>query len=150
MVVPTTTRSTNVGARVVLALLGAAGLMVAAFLNWTDDIRGLDLSWQALYRTEFVTADNIYKTVGGLSILLGLLLVVSLSSWFGSFTRLIGGLGIVMFALFAIELYRDGQSHDVQLGAWMALVASVLAVIGGFVGAGTRTVVAPSMDDHVT
>jgi hypothetical protein len=150
MVVPATTRPTNVAARVVFTLLGAAGLIIGAFLDWTDDIGGLDLSWRALYKTEFVTTDTIYKTVGGLSILLGLLLVVSLASWFGSFTRLIGALGIVMFVLFAIEIYRDSASHDIQIGAWLALAGSVLAVIGGFIRpVTTTTAVATGADTTV-
>ena len=102
MVVPTTTTTsppaTYIGARVVLTLLGAAGLVIAAFFEWTDGIKGLDLSWTALYKTEFVTTDTIYKTVGGLSILLGLFLIVSLAASFGSLTRLVAALGIVMFS----------------------------------------------------
>ena len=142
MVVPTTTTTppaTFIGARVVLTLLGAAGLIVAAFLDWTDGIKGLDLSWNALYKTEFITTDTIYKTVGGLSVLLGLLLIVSLAALFGSFTRLVAALGIVMFVLFAIEIYRDTASHDIQAGAWVALGASIVALFGGFVPA-RRTV----------
>jgi hypothetical protein len=136
MVVPTTTtttpRAASIGARVVLTLLGAAGLVIAAFLDWTDGIRGLDLSWTALYKTEFVTTDTIYKSVGGLSILLGLLLIVSLAAFFGSLTRLVAALGIVMFVLFAIEIYRDSATHDIQVGAWVALAGSLVALIGGF------------------
>lgn len=149
MVGPTTTgrQTANVGARAVLTLLGAAGLIIAAFLNWTDDIDGLDLSWEALYRTEFVTSDDVYSTVGGLSILLGLLLIVSLASWFGGLTRLVGALGIVMFVLFVIEVYRDSESHDIQLGAWVALAGSIIAIIGGFVPVRRTTVVAPADTD---
>jgi O-antigen ligase len=146
MVVPTTTTTappaTYIGARVVLTLLGAAGLVIAAFLEWTDGIKGLDLSWTALYKTEFVTTDTIYKTVGGLSILLGLLLIVSLAALFGSLTRLVAALGIVMFVLFAIEIYRDSVSHDVQVGAWVSLGGSIVALIGGFVPARRTAAVA--------
>jgi O-antigen ligase len=149
MVVPTTTpRSTaaGIGARVIFTLLGAAGLVVAAFLDWTEDIKGLDLRWNALYETEFQTTDTIYKTVGGLSILLGLLLLISLATLFGGFTRLIAALGIVMFVLFAIQIYRDSASHDIQIGAWLALGGSVVALIGGFVPARRAVPVATGVD----
>jgi hypothetical protein len=149
MVVPTstTTRSAAaVGTRVALGVLGAAGLVAAAFLDWTDDIQGLDLRWNALYKTVFVTTDTAYKSIGGLSIVLGLLLVVSLLTRLGSLTGLIALLGIAMFVLFVIEIYRDSVSHDIQIGAWVALGGSVLGLIGALVPTRRKAPVATGVD----
>jgi hypothetical protein len=55
---------------------------------------------------------------------------------------LLAALGIVMFVLFAIEIYRDSMSHDIQVGAWVSLGGSIVALIGGFVPARRTAAVA--------
>jgi hypothetical protein len=58
-------------------------------------------------------------------------------------TRLAGALGIAAFVLFAISVYRAETTsaflESIQVGAWLVLAGSVVALIGGFVG--TRRVV---------
>ena len=119
--------------RVVLTLLGAAGLIVGAFLNWTRDTAGTSVTNRSLFQIDFTTRSDIVKTAGGISILIGLVAVVGLIDRTGWLSRLAGALGIVMFVLFAIEVYRSSD-HSLQAGTWLALAGGVVLVIGGLLG----------------
>jgi phosphate/sulfate permease len=128
------TRAGSDVGRLLLTLIGAAALIVGAFLNWTRNVSGDNLSNHALVKIEFATQSDIVKTVGGISVLLGLVALVGLVDRTGWLTRLAGALGIVLFVLFAIEVYRSSQ-HQVQFGAWLALAGGVALVLGGLFGA---------------
>jgi len=143
----TTTRSgSGVTARIVLTLLGAAGLIVGGLLDWWDGIAGTDLSVKSLYRTTFTPTDRFVSTVGAVAILLGLLAVLGLVGSSGRLTRLAGALGVVMFILFAIQAYRGTSSIDtvqdrlnavldrLGAGAWVVLGGGLVALVGGFLG----------------
>jgi hypothetical protein len=119
--------------RLLLTLVGGAALIVAAFLHWTRNLAGDNLSNRALVKIEFATQTDIVKTMGGISILLGLVALVGLVDRTGWLTRLAGAFSIVMFVLFAIEVYRSTH-HQVQVGAWLALAAGVVLVFGGTFG----------------
>ena len=129
--------------RIVLTLLGAAGMIVGAFLRWIHGITGVQLDTQALWRTEFLSTSTFVRTVGFVVIVLGLVAIVGLAPRGGWLTRLAGVLGIVAFVLFTIELYRTPgrQFPDpgAWVGAWTALAGSIVALIAGFFG--TRRVV---------
>jgi hypothetical protein len=124
--------------RIVLTLLGAAGMIVGAFLRWIHGITGVQLDARALWRTEFLNTSTFVRTVGFVVIVLGLLAIVGLAPRGGWLTRLAGVLGIVAFALFTIELYRTPgrQFPDpgAWVGAWMALAGSIVALVAGFFG----------------
>jgi Ca2+/Na+ antiporter len=124
--------------RIVLTLLGAAGMIVGAFLRWIHGITGVQLDARALWRTEFLSTSTFVRTVGFAVIVLGLLAIVGLAPRSGWLTRLAGVLGIVAFVLFTIELYRTPgrQFPDpgAWVGAWMALAGSIVALIAGFFG----------------
>jgi hypothetical protein len=132
--------------RLLLTLAGCAAVIVAAFLSWTQGITGTDLSNHALVKTEFFAQNDIVKSVGGISILLGLIALVGLVDRTGWLTRLAGALGIVLFVLFVIEVYRSTQ-HSVQAGAWLALAGSVVLVIAGFLG--QEVIDAPTVVEQV-
>ncbi len=119
--------------RLLLTLAGCAAVIVAAFLDWTRGIAGTDLSNHALVKMEFFAQNDIVKSVGGISILLGLIALIGLADRTGWLTRLAGSLGIVLFVLLAIEVYRSAE-HSMQAGAWLALAGSVVLVIAGFLG----------------
>ena len=129
--------------RIVLTLLGAAGMIVGAFLKWIHGITGVQLDARALWRTEFLNTSTFVRTVGFVVIVLGLLAIVGLVPRGGWLTRLAGVLGIVAFVLFTITLYRTPgrQFPDpgAWVGAWTALAGSIVALIAGFFG--TRRVV---------
>src|SRR5262249_30705913 len=115
--------------RIVLTLLGAAGMIVGAFLRWIHHITGVQLDMRALWRTEFLSTSTFFRTVGFIVIVLGLLAIVGLAPRAGWLTRLAGVLGIVAFVLFTIELYRTpGRAFpdpSAWVGAWLTLLGSV-------------------------
>jgi hypothetical protein len=127
------TRAGSDVGRLLLTLVGGAALIVGAFLNWTRNLAGDNLSNHALVKIEFFAQSDIVKTAGGISVLLGLVALVGLVDRTGWLTRLAGALGIVLFVLFAIEVYRSSQ-HQVQIGAWLALAGGVALVLGGLFG----------------
>src|SRR5262245_15880348 len=132
----------SMAVRAVLTLAGAAGMIVGAFMDWTGGRSGVNLGIRALWTTDFTTSgDSFVATVGFVFIVLGLLAIVGLAPTTGWLTRFAGALGIAGFVLFAIEIYRaDLTASDIQVGAWVALAGSVVALVGGFLG-GRRTVV---------
>ena len=67
----TTGSAAGVGARVALTLLGAAGLIVGAFMEWTASIDGTKLAMKALWTTNFHTTETFVATVGFASIVVG-------------------------------------------------------------------------------
>ncbi|MBS2966737.1 sugar:proton symporter [Actinocrinis puniceicyclus] len=119
--------------RLLLTLAGCAALIVAAFMDWTRGVTGVDLSNHALVKMEFFAQGDIVKSVGGIAILFGLVALVGVVDRTGWLTRLAGALGIVLFVLLAIEVYRSAQ-HSMQAGAWLALAGSVVLVLAGFLG----------------
>ena len=116
--------------RLVLTLIGGAAFIVGALLDWTRNTAGTSLTDRSLFQIDFATRSDIVKTVGGLAILLGLLAVVGLIDRSGWLTRVAGALGIVLFILFAVEVYRSSE-HTLQAGAWLALGGGILLVLGG-------------------
>jgi hypothetical protein len=129
-----------VGARFVLTLLGAAGLIISGFMDWIRDTSGVDLSVRSLWETRFNTDSGFLQTVGFGVIVLGLLAILGLAPRSGWLTRAAGALGIIVFVLFLIQVYRADQTvSDLQPGAWVCLAGAVVALIGGFIG--TRTTV---------
>ncbi|MGH3417517.1 MAG: sugar:proton symporter [Actinocrinis sp.] len=128
-------------------LIGGAALIIGAFLNWTRAVTGDELSNHALVKTEFLTQSDIVKTVGGIAVLIGLVGLLGLVDRTGWLTRLAGALGIVLFVLFAVEVYRSSQ-HQVQTGAWIALAGAVVLVIAGFFGGREVIEVPTSVVEH--
>ncbi len=132
--------------RLLMTLIGGAALIVGAFLNWTRNMAGDNLSNRALVKIEFITQTDIVRTVGGISVLLGLVALLGLVDRTGWLTRLAGALGIVLFVLFAIEVYRSTH-HQMQVGAWLALGGGVALVLGGMFG-GHEVMEAPTVVEH--
>jgi hypothetical protein len=130
----------GVAARFVLTALGAAGLIVGAFLHWVLNIDGVRLDDRAVYQTSFISTNTFVRTVGFGAIVLGLLALLGLAFRSGWLSRIAGALGIVGFVLVAIELYRTSGGQAFQLGAWTCLAGAIVALIGGFFG--TRRAVA--------
>lgn len=144
--VPARTRAGFDFGRLLLTLAGCAAVIIAAFLDWTRGIAGTDLTNHSLVKIEFFAQSDIVKSVGGIAILLGLVALVGLVDRTGWLTRLAGALGIVLFVLLAIEVYRSAQ-HSMQVGAWLALAGSVVLVIAGFLG--REIVEAPTVVEQV-
>lgn len=132
--------STGITSRVLLTALGAAGLIVGAFLNWTRDTQGTHVSWRSVYTDAFGSTDSIVKSIGGASILLGLIAVLGLADASGWLVRLAGAVGIVGSVLFIIQV-QSSSDHRMQAGLWVALAGSVLCVLGGLAGFGRPVIV---------
>ncbi|MGH2691169.1 MAG: hypothetical protein ACRDHM_01560 [Actinomycetota bacterium] len=156
---PTTTAAVDVGptagglsARIVLTLLGAAGMVVGAFLNWfnvpnSEDIPagvdlgtpGIEWGWSVLYSTETDPfGASFFESIGFVAIVLGLVAVLGLALRTGWLTRLAGVLAIVVVVLYAITLYRvpdqDLSIGQIGLGAWAVAAGGLVVLIAGFLG----------------
>jgi hypothetical protein len=132
--------STGVTSRILLTALGAAGLIAGAFLNWTRNLQGAHVSWRSLYQDTFGSTNDIVQSIGGASILLGLIAVLGLADASGWLVRLAGAVGIVGSILFIIQV-QSSPDHGLQAGLWFALVGSVLCVMGGLAGFGRPVIV---------
>jgi hypothetical protein len=137
----------GLAARIVLTLLGAAGMIVGAFLQWirTPGTRlGTDLSARILWQTNGDHTRHFVLSAGFVLIVLGLLAIVGLAFRSGWLTRLAGALGIVALILFGITLYRSPVLHipsSVGAGAWLGLAGALVATIGGFLGTRHRVAI---------
>jgi hypothetical protein len=126
--------------RLLATLVGAALLVVGAFLDWAPSRIGDKLTIKALVQTDLSGQSDIAKTVGGLAILIALVALIGLVDRTGWITRLTGAASLVVFVMFGIELFRVVGNHlgtaagDVRTGAWLALAAGIVLLIGGFFG----------------
>lgn len=139
MAVQTTTHTRrsvvgSIAARTLLTVLGAAGLIIGAFLDFVSGIQGTKLSWSILYRAEIAQTNSFFRTVGVLMIALGLVALIGLAMHSGWLTRLAGVLGIIGVVLVGIGVYRVSGGQTMDAGVWICLAGSVLALIGGFFG----------------
>ena len=145
----------GLAARFTLTIIGAAGLIVGAFLAWVKRagsggvaqqarqslqnaaarVRGTQLSGKAYFSPHFHLG-HFVKSAGLPMIVLGLIALIGLAPRSGWLTRLAGALGVIAFALFAIEIVRSPQLKlaNIGIGAWICLVGAVIALIGGFFG----------------
>jgi hypothetical protein len=144
----------GVAGRMILTLLGAAGMILAAFLPWFSfgageappgiGMAGIEVSNSAFYSTDNPFGASFIESAGLIAIVLGLLALLGQVFRTGWLTILAGVLGIIGFILVVITLYRvEGQDFglgNVGLGLWILLVGGILSVIAGFFGARTRTV----------
>jgi hypothetical protein len=120
----------NMAGRVLLTLVGAAGLIVGAFSDWVKGIPGTHLGVGALYRTTFLPEPHMPVTVGFVVLAIGLVAVVGLATS-GWLTRLAGALGIVVFILLWIQLYLRGVKTLPGPGVWLVLAGGLVAAMGG-------------------
>jgi hypothetical protein len=141
-------------ARILLTLLGAAGLIIGAFLPWFrfsggeapvgTDLSGVNTSYFVFYSTDQPFGADLIRSAGAVIILVGILALLGLAPRTGWLTTLAGVLGIVAFALVLITLYRvpdlGAGVSNVGLGLWLVLAGGIVAVIAGFFGARPRAI----------
>jgi hypothetical protein len=137
-------QSAGIASRLLLTALGAAGLIVGAFLKWTRDTKGIDLGWRAVYQDTFHSTTDSVRSIGGGAIVLGLLALLGLAERSGWLTRAAGALGVVGVAMVIIEVERS-LDHSLQWGVWSALAGSVLCVAAGM--AAVRETVTTSVEE---
>jgi hypothetical protein len=145
----------SMAARVILTILGAAGMIVGAFLAWLkrgsgstaaqakaafqssslNSLRGTRLSAKAFFSTK-LHPGHFLKSAGFVLIVLGLIALIGLAFRTGWLTRIAGVLGVVAIALYGIEIVRSPQQKiaNIGIGTWLALIGSIIAFVGGFFG----------------
>jgi hypothetical protein len=126
----TATEPVAVGSRVFFTALGALGLILGAYQPWTRNLDGTDLPWAGLSQDTIDVPDNAMRTLGAVSIALGLLAVLGLADATGRITRSAGSAGIVGLLLFVIQVERS-PIHSIQIGVWLAMGGSLLCVVAG-------------------
>jgi len=132
-----TTSWGGMAARVVVTLIGAAAMIFSGFLDWIASRSVIDLGISMLWKLTPHTGRYFFTTVGFAAIAVGLLSIVGLAPRGGWLTRLAGALGIVLFVLFLISIYRAPGNFGVgtlRAGPWVLVAGSVVALIGGFLG----------------
>jgi hypothetical protein len=134
----------GIGTRIVLTLLGAAGMIVGSFLEWTRGFDGIDLDVRALWTTTFRSTGTFVASVGFVMIVIGLVAILGLAFGSGWLTRLAGAAGIAAFVLVAIQLYRSAGDDYFELGAWLTLGGAVVALVAGFFGPARSVVATPT------
>lgn len=120
----------GIASRLLLTMLGAAGLIVGAFLQWTRDTKGIDLEWRAVYHSSFASTTDSVLTIGGGAILLALVAVLGLAERSGWLTRVAGALGVIGVVLVIVNVERS-TDHGLQWGLWLALAGSILCLAAG-------------------
>ena len=132
--------------RLVLTLVGAAAMIVSAFLKWLNPVAqstAQHISIRSLWSTTFRHTGPFVTSMAALVILLGVVAIVGLAPRSGWLTRLAGALGIVVAVLFGIQLFRVPQGSfpgDVGAGVWVLLGGGIVALIAGFLGTRHRVV----------
>lgn len=145
-------------ARIVLTIIGAAAMILAAFLSWlnfeipegAEDVlrtSGVNLDWSIFFSTADPFGASFYASAGMVAIVLGVLALLGLAFPTGWLTRLAGALGIVAVVLYAITLYRVPNESftlaDIGIGGWVLALGSLVALIGGFLGRRAVVVTTP-------
>jgi len=137
------TTKTSIGGlagRIALTLTGAALMILGSFLRWVGLLKGTDLSIHALYNDKFHHSGHFFTNVGAVMMGLALLAIIGLAFHTGWLTRIAGALGIVVFVLFAIQLYRGPGGQSIGPGAWVALGGSILTLVAGFFRSSSKRV----------
>ena len=133
----------GIAGRLILTVLGAAGMIVGAFLEWGAETIGTEVEYRAFFATDAAGGETVglATSAGFVLIVLGLLAVLGMAFRTGWLTRLAGALGLVALVLFVVTLYRADQSLGfLQLGFWLCAAGSLVALIGGFLGSRPRVV----------
>jgi hypothetical protein len=146
----TRTRPAGMAVRVILTLLGAAGMIYGSFLSWLRvtgidaNAPGTEVEWRVFF-TPNADTSSFWSSAGLVIIVLGILAVIGLAFRTGWLTSLSGALAVAAMILLAITFYRvaevDLGLENFGLGAWFVVGGGLLAFFGGFFGARRRVLV---------
>ncbi|MGH2657371.1 MAG: hypothetical protein ACRDIZ_11850 [Actinomycetota bacterium] len=134
--------------RLLLSVLGAAGMIIGAFLSFFSfaegevppgaGLAGIEVSNSVFYSTDDPFGATFFESAGLVAIILGVLALLGMAFRSGWLTSVAGVLGIIAFALVLITLYRVPDAgfdvSNVGIGLWVVLAGGVVALIGGFFG----------------
>lgn len=146
----TRTRPGGMAARVILTLLGAAGMIYGSFLSWLRfpgveaNAPGTEVEWNVFF-TPNADTSGFWSSAGLVIIVLGVLAVIGLAFRTGWLTSLAGALAVAAMVLLAITFYRVAEVElgveNFGLGAWLVVGGGLVALIGGFFGPRRRVLV---------
>ena len=137
--VPPAAPRSGIGAlavRMVLTLIGAAGLIIGSFLDWFRTFTGTEIGIRSYWSVPGHTGAFL-RSAGFATLVLGLVAIIGLAPRSGWLTRLAGALGLVAMILFVIQMYRapgNATVADLAMGAWLVVGGAVVALVGGFFG----------------
>jgi hypothetical protein len=129
----------GLAARLVLGILGAAGMIIGPFLDWTQGVPGTEIRFRAFFSTEATGQAGFAASAGFTLLILGVIALVGLAFRSGWLTSLAAGLGLLACILIVVTIYRlEGGVGDLRIGFWLAAVGSLLALVASMFGAGRR------------
>jgi hypothetical protein len=129
----------GLAARLILGLIGAAGMIIGPFLDWAEGVAGTEVQFRAFFSTEQTGEAGFAASAGFTVLILGVIALVGLAFRSGWLTSLAAGLGVLAVVLIAITVYRAGGGlGDLAIGYWIAAIGSVLALLASMFGAGRR------------
>jgi hypothetical protein len=131
--------SGGVVAKLVLGLVGAAGMIVGPFLDWGGGVRGTEIEFRAFFSTEAGGEAGFAASTGFTLLVLGVVALIGLAFKSGWLTSLAAGLGLLACVLIVITAYRAGEGLGFfAIGFWIAAIGSLLALLASMFGAGSR------------
>jgi hypothetical protein len=138
---PSTAPASAIGARLILTLVGAAAMIVGAFLEWVKQgeftVKGTKIGYTVFWDTDPSFEPSFLASAGFVMIVIGLITLLGIAMSTGWLSRLGAVLGLIAVALFVITLYRVADAElsigNVGIGIWLILAGSILALVGGFV-----------------
>jgi hypothetical protein len=120
--------------RIVLTLLGAAGLILGSFMNVVNDTAGTNVPVQSLWTTD-LSGSQFVSSLGFAMIVVALVAVVGMALRTGVLTSLAGAVAIAATILFLVQVNRaDGNLNGIDAGMWLWGIGGLLCLIGGFFG----------------
>jgi hypothetical protein len=146
--------------RLLLTLVGAAGMVAAAFRNWIQslDALGVELNVKMLWDPDasptFLTGGG-FDSVGFVALALGVIAIMGLWPRIWWVTVVAGALGVAEATLFVVTAYRADGYRDppgtmtlsyVEVGVWLLVAGGVLLLVAGFIGIGRSRAPAPEVE----
>jgi hypothetical protein len=130
----------GLAARLILGIIGAAGMIIGPFLDWADGVAGTQVQFRAFFSTEATGEAGFTASAGFTVLILGVIALVGLAFKSGWLTSLAAGLGVLACVLIVITVLRveGGSIGALAIGFWIAAIGSVLALLASMFGAGRR------------
>ena len=131
----------GLAARLILGLIGVAGMIIGPFLSWAEGVAGTKVEFRAFFSTDVAGEAGFAASAGFTLLILGVIALVGLAFKSGWLTSLAAGLGLLACILFVVTVYRSPADVDIgilEIGFWLAAVGSLLALIASMFGAGRR------------
>lgn len=128
-------------ARLILGIVGAAGMIIGPFLDWAPGVSGTSIEFKAFFSTQVAGQAGFAASVGFTLVVLGALALLGLAFRSGWLTSLAAGLGLLACILLVVTVYRSpGEAGigDLRIGFWIAAIGSILALVASMFGAGQR------------